>query len=111
MIGAEGNPFYIEELVKMLVEDGVIITGEEQWQIEPERLAEVDVPDTLTGVLQARLEGLPQEERINSNKLPWLVTSSGMTRSTISEMNQYQRIRNPNYALRNLTYLPYVPAN
>jgi len=63
VIGAEGNPFYIEELIKMLVEDGIIITGEEKWQIEPERLAVVDVPDTLTGVLQARLEGLPQEER------------------------------------------------
>ena len=61
--GAEGNPFYIEELVKMLIEDGVIITGEEQWQVKPERLAEIDVPDTLTGVPQARLEGLPQEER------------------------------------------------
>lgn len=60
--GAEGNPFYIEELIKMLVEDGIIITGEEKWQVEPERLAKVDVPDTLTGVLQARLEGLPQEE-------------------------------------------------
>ena len=64
VIGAEGNPFYIEELIKMLVEDGVILTGEEQWQVKPERLAEIDVPDTLTGVLQARLEGLPQEERI-----------------------------------------------
>jgi tetratricopeptide (TPR) repeat protein len=61
--GAEGNPFYIEELIKMLVEDSIIITGEEKWQVEPERLAEIDVPDTLTGVLQARLEGLPQEER------------------------------------------------
>jgi len=60
---AEGNPFYIEELIKMLIEDGVIVTGEEWWQVKPDRLAEVDVPDTLMGVLQARLEGLPQEER------------------------------------------------
>jgi len=61
--GAEGNPFYIEELIKMLIEDDVVITGEEPWCVEPDRLAEIDVPDTLTGVLQARLEGLPQEER------------------------------------------------
>ncbi|MCK4724164.1 MAG: AAA family ATPase, partial [Anaerolineales bacterium] len=61
--GAEGNPFYIEELIKMLIEDSVIVTGEEQWQVQPERLAEVEVPDTLTGVLQARLEGLLPEER------------------------------------------------
>jgi len=29
--GAEGNPFYIEELIKMLIEDGIIITREEEW--------------------------------------------------------------------------------
>jgi class 3 adenylate cyclase/tetratricopeptide (TPR) repeat protein len=61
--GAEGNPFYIEELIKMLVEDGVINTEEEQWQVEPQRLAEIVIPPTLTGVLQARLDALPQDER------------------------------------------------
>lgn len=61
--GAEGNPFYIEELVKMLVEDGVIVTGPDRWRIDPKRLAEVEVPSTLTGVLQARLDSLPAIER------------------------------------------------
>lgn len=61
--GAEGNPFYVEELVKMLVEDGVVIKGEEIWQIRPERLAEIKVPPTLAGVLQARLESLPHDEQ------------------------------------------------
>jgi predicted ATPase/class 3 adenylate cyclase len=61
--GAEGNPFYTEELIKMLVEDGVIKKGEDQWYVELERLAEVRVPPTLTGVLQARLDGLPLVER------------------------------------------------
>ena len=32
---AEGNPFYLEELVKVLIEDGVIVKGEELWQIVP----------------------------------------------------------------------------
>ena len=61
--GAEGNPFFIEELIRMLVEDGAISTGEERWQVEPVRLAEIRVPPTLTGVLQARLDRLPPEER------------------------------------------------
>ncbi len=61
--GAEGNPFFIEELVKMLIGDGVIVKGEEQWQLEPDRLAEIRVPRTLNGVLQARLDRLPNEER------------------------------------------------
>jgi ABC-type oligopeptide transport system substrate-binding subunit len=61
--GAEGNPFFIEELIKMLVEDGVIVKGEERWRLEPSRLSQVRVPPTLTGVLQARLDRLPLEER------------------------------------------------
>jgi predicted ATPase/class 3 adenylate cyclase len=59
----EGNPFYIEELIKMLIEDGVIVTGEESWRIELGRLATARVPATLTGVLQARLDGLTLAER------------------------------------------------
>jgi ABC-type oligopeptide transport system substrate-binding subunit/class 3 adenylate cyclase len=60
---AEGNPFFIEELVKMLVEDGVIVKGDESWQFEPARLAEIRVPETLNGVLYARLDRLPPEDR------------------------------------------------
>jgi ABC-type oligopeptide transport system substrate-binding subunit/class 3 adenylate cyclase len=61
--GAEGNPFFVEELIKMLVEDGVIVKGEERWHVEPARLSEVRVPPTLRGVLQARLDRLPVEDR------------------------------------------------
>ena len=60
---AEGNPFYVEELIKMLIEEGVIITGEGAWRVAAERLADIHVPSTLTGILQARLDGLPAEER------------------------------------------------
>ncbi|MBA3531554.1 MAG: tetratricopeptide repeat protein [Ardenticatenales bacterium] len=60
--GAEGNPFYIEELIKMLIEDGVIIKGAEQWEVHAAQLARVQVPPTLTGILQARLDALPQPE-------------------------------------------------
>ena len=62
--GAEGNPFYVEELIKMLIEDGVIVYGEDQWRVELGRLAGVHVPPTLTGVLQARLDSLPPEEKM-----------------------------------------------
>jgi class 3 adenylate cyclase/tetratricopeptide (TPR) repeat protein len=61
--GAEGNPFYIEELIKMLIEDGVIVKGEERWKVESSRLIQIRVPPTLTGVLQARLDSLPSKER------------------------------------------------
>lgn len=55
---AEGNPFYAEELVKMLIDEGVILTGRDGWRIAPEQLVELRIPPTLVGVLQARLDML-----------------------------------------------------
>ena len=61
--GAEGNPFYMEELVKMLIDQGAIETGGEAWRLDTEKLLATKVPATLTGILQARLNGLPPVER------------------------------------------------
>jgi class 3 adenylate cyclase/tetratricopeptide (TPR) repeat protein len=61
---AEGNPFYMEELVKMLVDQGALETGVDRWTLHPERLLATRVPATLTGVLQARLDSLPADERL-----------------------------------------------
>ena len=55
---AEGSPFYVEELIKVLIEGGVIVRGDEQWSVELRRLSDLKVPATLTGLLQARLDGL-----------------------------------------------------
>ncbi|ATB35862.1 adenylate cyclase [Cystobacter fuscus] len=60
---AEGNPFYLEELIQMLLEEGVILAGKEHWHVEPHRLTSLKVPPTLSGVLQARLDSLPAHER------------------------------------------------
>jgi predicted ATPase len=60
---SEGNPFYLEELIKMLIEDGVIVADGDRWRVEHTRLAEARVPPTLTGVLQSRLDALPPAER------------------------------------------------
>lgn len=59
---AEGNPFHLEELVRMLVDQQAIRTGE-AWTLDATRLLTTRLPATLTGVLQARLDSLPPEER------------------------------------------------
>ena len=61
---AAGNPFYVEELVRVLIEDGIIIPDEGEWQLRPRELTRLRVPATLTGVLQARLDRLPELERL-----------------------------------------------
>jgi class 3 adenylate cyclase/tetratricopeptide (TPR) repeat protein len=60
---AEGNPFYVEEMVKMLIDGGVITTGDDAWTVAADRLEHVPVPPTLTGVIQSRLDRLPDGER------------------------------------------------
>ena len=59
---AEGNPFYLEELIKMLIDTGVILTEGEQWQIASDRLVNIRMPATLVKVLQARLDDLQPSE-------------------------------------------------
>jgi predicted ATPase/class 3 adenylate cyclase len=61
--GADGNPFHMEELVRMLVDQGVIDTRGENWRLYAERLMKIQVPPTLTGVVQSRLDQLPLAER------------------------------------------------
>jgi predicted ATPase len=60
---AEGNPFYVEELIKVLIDEQAILPGEEEWQVVPEKLSTVRIPPTLTGILQTRLESLSFAER------------------------------------------------
>jgi len=61
--GAEGNPFYLEELIKMFIDGHVIRPGEETWEIDLDRLDTEAIPPTLAGVLQARLDRLGLLER------------------------------------------------
>ena len=61
---SEGNPFFIEELIKMLIEGDVIEINHETWKVRLEKLVEVQVPPTLTGILQARMDGLPPAEKL-----------------------------------------------
>jgi class 3 adenylate cyclase/predicted ATPase len=60
---AEGNPFYIEELVTWMVDAGVIVKGPDSWRVENDLVGSAVVPSTLRGVLQARLDSLSAAER------------------------------------------------
>ncbi|HNB53027.1 MAG TPA: tetratricopeptide repeat protein, partial [Anaerolineales bacterium] len=61
---SEGNPFMMEELVKMLLEDRVIVKDDPSWRVELGRLSKVRVPPTLTGLIQVQLDSLFQPERV-----------------------------------------------
>jgi class 3 adenylate cyclase/tetratricopeptide (TPR) repeat protein len=60
---SDGNAFFVEELLKMLIDAAVIETSGGAWRIERSRLDPGRVPSTLAGVLQARLDGLSADQR------------------------------------------------
>ena len=59
---AEGNPFFVEEVIRMLIDRGAIVREGDRW-IATERVASIDIPDTLQGLLLARIDRLPQESK------------------------------------------------
>jgi class 3 adenylate cyclase/tetratricopeptide (TPR) repeat protein len=60
---AEGNPLYTEEIVRMLIDRGVIrATDASRWEVAA-TVADVDVPRSIQGLIAARLDGLPDEEK------------------------------------------------
>ena len=54
---AEGNPFYLCELIRSLTEAGVIGRVGDTWRIEPTR-GKVTLPSTIHGVVVARIDRL-----------------------------------------------------
>jgi serine phosphatase RsbU (regulator of sigma subunit) len=60
---SEGNPYYIEELLRMLINEGVLIKQGDQFVVAPK--IDVDkIPDSLQGLLTARIDRLPEEARL-----------------------------------------------
>ena len=59
----DGNPFYMEALLQMLVDQGVLVTSTTPWQLAADGLRHLQVPTTLVGVLQARLDALLAPQR------------------------------------------------
>jgi len=59
---AEGNPFFVEEVIRMLIDRGAIERREDRW-VATARVADVEIPDTLQGLLLARIDRLPPESK------------------------------------------------
>lgn len=59
---AEGNPYFVEEVIRMLIDRGVIIHKDGAW-IAQQEISTHDIPDNLQGLLLARIDRLPAEAR------------------------------------------------
>jgi predicted ATPase/class 3 adenylate cyclase len=59
---AEGNPFFLEEVLSSLVEDDVLVNREGEWMLDRDP-ADVKIPITIHALLTERLDRLAPEEQ------------------------------------------------
>jgi class 3 adenylate cyclase len=59
---AEGNPFFVEEVVRMLIERGVIVAEGARW-VATDEVSGVEIPESLHGLLLARIDQLPESAK------------------------------------------------
>jgi class 3 adenylate cyclase/tetratricopeptide (TPR) repeat protein len=60
---AQGNPFYLAELVTLLLERGSLTSGRHGWRLAPDSLGSGLLSRDLAAVLAARIDALPPEAR------------------------------------------------
>ncbi len=59
---AEGNPFFVEEVIRSLLDANLIIRKEDHW-VATREIEQISIPDTLSGVISARLDRLDETAR------------------------------------------------
>jgi len=63
LAASEGNPLFVGELVRMLVNDGVLERAGDRWTTSV-ALADLEMPPTIHALLAARIERLQPEDRM-----------------------------------------------
>ncbi|MDD3627377.1 MAG: AAA family ATPase, partial [bacterium] len=62
MLKSQGNPFYVEEVIKSFLESGLIIKKGSNWVIGKE-IKKIDIPDNIQDIIMSRIDRLEEESR------------------------------------------------
>jgi len=57
---SEGNPFFVEEVIRMLIDRRAIVQNNGDW-VAGDNIAQIEIPDNLQGLLMARIDRLPED--------------------------------------------------
>jgi len=56
---SDGNPFYLEEVLRSLIDGGQVVREDGRWRAT-HAIADASIPETLAGALSARIDRLPE---------------------------------------------------
>ena len=63
MAKSEGNPFFIEEIIRSFIEEGVVVKKDDRWHAA-RPLEDIRVPATIQGMLTARIDRLSAPHKV-----------------------------------------------
>ena len=58
-----GNPFFLEQILKHLVDRKLLTRDQGKWKLEPERLGSFEIPESIASVLRHRIDQLSPAAR------------------------------------------------
>ena len=102
---SEGNPFFLEEVIRSLIDSGHIVQEDGHWRAT-EAIVDVAIPDTLAGVLSARIDRLPQETKRVAQTAAVIgrIFPYPLLDATVADAPPSERIENAQEHLATLTY-------
>ena len=59
---AQGNPFFLEEIVRRLIEEGALVQEDGRWRSTTSSAA-TPLPDSLLALLSARIDSIPEHDK------------------------------------------------
>jgi class 3 adenylate cyclase/tetratricopeptide (TPR) repeat protein len=101
---SEGNPFFIEEIIRSMLDRGLIVQENSHWRATQE-IERIDFPGTLNGVITARLDRLEDSARLilqsaavlgrefSLEVLSELVDAPEMVEQTLTELQRRELVR------------------
>lgn len=101
---AEGNPFFVEEVIRSLLDAKLVVRTNGHWRATRE-IENIAVPDTLAGVITARLDRLDEESKRTAqtaavigrefpfNTLAAIADARPMLDSALNELQKRELIR------------------
>ena len=57
---SEGNPFFVEEVIRMLIDRQAIVQSNGDW-VAGANIEQIEIPDNLQGLLMTRIDRLPED--------------------------------------------------
>ncbi len=93
---AEGNPFFLEEIIRRLIDDGSLEREGERWHATS-TIADVEIPDTVQAVLASRIDLLePNDKWILQSaavvgRVFWPGPVAGLTGTSAAEVTEALR--------------------